>query len=243
MLLVTGPTGSGKSTTLYAMLDEVRRGDPHVITVEDPVEYDIAGVEQIQIHSAIGYTFAEALRHILRHDPDVIMVGEIRDLETARIANKAALTGHLVLSTLHTNDAASAATRLIDMGVEPYLLSTTLLGTMAQRLIRLNCPDCLTEEKPDPLVRETLGVSDSEVFRVGAGCPACGHTGYRGRTVVYELMTINAAVAELIGNSPRTSEVKAAAMQAGMVPLTQRALEMAREGRTSLQEVYSIRLE
>ena len=140
MFLVTGPTGSGKSTTLYALLNEVQLRNPHIITVEDPVEYDMDAIEQIQIAPALGYTFAESLRHILRHDPDVIMIGEIRDIETARIANKAALTGHLVLSTLHTNDAASAVTRLIDMGVEPYLLSSTLLGVMAQRLLRLNCP-------------------------------------------------------------------------------------------------------
>ena len=159
IFLVTGPTGSGKSTTLYAILDEVKHGNPHILTVEDPVEYDMEGVEQIQIAPAIGYTFAKALRNFLRHDPDVIMVGEIRDEETARIANKAALTGHLVFSTLHTNDASSTITRFLDMGVEPYLLSTTLLGVMAQRLIRVNCPHCTDEEVVEPVVRRTLNIS------------------------------------------------------------------------------------
>ena len=158
MFLVTGPTGSGKSTTLYAILNEVKRRNPHILTVEDPVEYDMAGVEQVQIAPSQGYTFAEALRHFLRHDPDVIMVGEIRDLETAQIANKAALTGHLVLSTLHTNDAVSTIARLLDMGIEPYLISGTLLGVLAQRLVRLNCPDCKVPVPTEPIVRQTLKV-------------------------------------------------------------------------------------
>lgn len=243
MLLVTGPTGSGKSTTLYAMLQEIRRGDPHIVTVEEPVEYDMDGIEQIQINSAIGYSFAEALRHILRHDPDVIMVGEIRDLETARIANKAALTGHLVLSTLHTNDAASAVTRLIDMGVEPYLLGSTLIGVMAQRLVRLNCPHCLDEETVDASVRTTLGVGADEVFLAGRGCSACDSTGYHGRQVVYELLAVRGELPALVSAGAPAAELKAAAVRAGMVPLTQQALHLARNRLTSLSEVYSVRLE
>ena len=178
MFLVTGPTGSGKSTTLYAVLDAVKaRGNPHILTVEDPVEYDMEGIEQVQVAQMTGFTFAEALRHFLRHDPDVVMVGEIRDLETARIANKAALTGHLVFSTLHTNDAASSVTRLLDMGIEPYLVSAVLLGVLAQRLVRVVCPECKEEAAVDELVRRTLGVGNDEVFYSGHGCANCNGTG------------------------------------------------------------------
>ncbi|GAB4290660.1 MAG: GspE/PulE family protein [Thiohalomonadaceae bacterium] len=243
MLLVTGPTGSGKSTTLYAVLNEIRARDPHIITVEDPVEYDMEGVEQIQINPGTGYTFAEALRHILRHDPDVVMIGEIRDLETARIANKAALTGHLVLSTLHTNDAASTITRLLDMGIEPYLLSSTLLGVMAQRLIRLNCQQCLQEEPVDEEVRNVLQVSADEVFHRGTGCSACNYTGYRGRVAVTELLPITPEISALINNNACAQAIKDMAIQQGMTTLTRNALALARTGRTSLDEVFAIRLE
>ena len=190
LFLVTGPTGSGKSTTLYAILDEVKKRNVHLLTVEDPVEYDMDGVEQVQISLVKGYTFAQALRQFLRHDPDVIMVGEIRDSETAHIANKAALTGHLVFSTLHTNDAVSTVTRLTDMGVEPYLLSSTLLGVMAQRLVRLNCPHCLVEEKVDDLARRSLNLAPNEKFYRGKGCEACNQMGYRGRVTVCELLAV-----------------------------------------------------
>ncbi|WP_172600378.1 GspE/PulE family protein [Sulfurivermis fontis] len=243
MLLVTGPTGSGKSTTLYAVLNEIRTRDPHIITVEDPVEYDMEGVEQIQINPGTGYTFAEALRHILRHDPDVIMIGEIRDLETARIANKAALTGHLVLSTLHTNDAASTITRLLDMGIEPYLLSSTLLGVMAQRLIRLNCQQCLQEEPVDEEVRNVLQVAADEVFHRGVGCSACNYTGYHGRVAVTELLPITPQISTLINNNACAQAIKDMAIQEGMTTLTQNALALARAGKTSLDEVFAIRLE
>lgn len=243
MFLVTGPTGSGKSTTLYAILNEIRRRNPHVITVEDPVEYDMTGVEQIQVSAAQGYTFAEALRHILRHDPDVVMVGEIRDLETARIANKAALTGHLVLSTLHTNDAASAVTRLVDMGVEPYLLSATLLGTMAQRLVRLNCPRCVAPEPVDSLVRQTLRVAETETFYRGRGCPACNQTGYHGRVSVCELLPVTPEIGELVTGGRPAHDIKRMALSQGMEPLTENALRLAREGRISLEEVFNVRLD
>jgi type IV pilus assembly protein PilB len=243
MFLVTGPTGSGKSTTLYALLNEIRARNPHIITVEDPVEYDMEGVEQIQIYPATGYTFAEALRHILRHDPDVIMVGEIRDLETARIANKAALTGHLVLSTLHTNDAASAVTRLVDMGIEPFLLGSTLLGVMAQRLVRLNCPFCKAPEPVEPVVREALHLDDAEVFYRSTGCTSCNRTGYRGRTAVCELLAATPEIAALINAGRPDQEIKRAAVGQGMTPLTQNALGVARQGLTSLQEVFALRLE
>jgi len=243
MFLVTGPTGSGKSITLYAALNEIKKREPHIITVEDPVEYDMEGVEQIQVQPITGYTFAEALRHILRHDPDVVMIGEIRDLETGRIANKAALTGHLVLSTLHTNDAASTVTRLLDMGIEPYLLSSTLLGVMAQRLVRLNCPHCKDEEKVDPEIRTVLKIPEDQHFHRGAGCESCNFTGYHGRAAVTELLEITPKLASLINNSASTQEIKEAALMDGMVPLTQNALSLAREGRTSLEEVFAVRLE
>ncbi len=243
ILLVTGPTGSGKSTTLYAMLNDLHKREPHIITVEDPVEYAIQGVEQIQIKTQTGYTFAEALRHILRHDPDIIMVGEIRDLETAQIAAKAALTGHLVLSTLHTNDAASSVTRLVNMGVEPYLVSATLLGVMAQRLVRLNCPHCLAEESIEPEVRQTLRVDEDERFQRGTGCEQCNHSGYHGRTMVCELLEVTPEIAELINSGATTHAIREAAMRGGMRSLTENALELARSGKTSLEEVFNVRLE
>jgi type IV pilus assembly protein PilB len=243
MYLVTGPTGSGKSTTLYALLNEVQRRDPHIITVEDPVEYDMEGIEQIQIAPGLGYTFAEALRHILRHDPDVIMVGEIRDLETARIANKAALTGHLVLSTLHTNDAASSVTRLIDMGVEPYLVSSTLLGVMAQRLVRLNCPHCLAEEPIEPEVRRLLRLPEEEVFYKGQGCDSCHNTGYHGRAAVCELLEITPELASHINAGATSQQIKQLALKQGMKTLTQNAITLARKKQTSIEEVFAVRLD
>lgn len=243
MFLVTGPTGAGKSTTLYAVLNEIRQRNPHIITVEDPVEYDMEEIEQIQINPATGYTFAEALRHILRHDPDVIMVGEIRDLETARIANKAALTGHLVLSTLHTNDAASTVTRLIDMGIEPYLLSSTLLGVMAQRLMRLNCLQCKAEEGVEKEIRQLLRLTADNVFHRGSGCATCNYTGYHGRTAVTELLPVSPAIASLITTGAGTLAIKEEAIKEGMTTLTQNALALARKGETSLEEMLAVRLE
>lgn len=240
IFLVTGPTGSGKSTTLYAVLNEVKQRNPHILTVEDPVEYDMAGVEQVQISLAKGYTFAEALRHFLRHDPDVIMVGEIRDEETARIANKAALTGHLVFSTLHTNDAASTVTRLLDMGIESYLLSTTLLGVMAQRLVRVNCPDCSAEESVEPYIRKTLNLAPDEKFQRGAGCFKCHYSGYHGRTTVIELLRVTPEIAQLIIAGRPAREIADTAVSQGMRSLQQCALDLARQGRTSLEEVYAL---
>ena len=240
IFLVTGPTGSGKSTTLYAILNEVKQRNPHILTVEDPVEYDMEGVEQVQIALAKGFTFAEALRHFLRHDPDVIMVGEIRDEETARIANKAALTGHLVFSTLHTNNAASTVTRLLDMGVESYLLSTTLLGVMAQRLIRVNCPECISEETLDTHIRETLKLDADEKFKRGEGCLKCHYTGYHGRTTVTELLSVSHEVSRLIIEGRPAKEIAELAVSQGMRTLQENALELARKGVTSIEEVYSL---
>jgi len=240
IFLVTGPTGSGKSTTLYAVLNEVKRHNPHILTVEDPVEYDMAGVEQVQIALAKGYTFAEALRHFLRHDPDVIMVGEIRDEETAHIANKAALTGHLVFSTLHTNDAASTVTRLLDMGIEHYLLSTTLLGVMAQRLVRVNCPDCTTEEQVEPHILKTLNIAPDEKFFHGTGCLKCHYTGYHGRAAVIELLRVSPEISRLIIEGRPAKEITQLATSQGMRTLQQCALDLARQGMTSLEEVYAL---
>ena len=242
LFLVTGPTGSGKSTTMYALLEEVKKDNPHILTVEDPVEYDMESVEQVQILPSKGLTFAETLKHFLRHDPDVIMVGEIRDNETAAIANKAALTGHLVLSTLHTNDAPSAVTRLLDMGVEPYLLSSTLLGVMAQRLIRLNCQHCIEEDHVEDLVRKNFHLTDSEVFYRGVGCAACNYTGYHGRILVTEVLVVTPEIVELINTGASTQKIADMAIQQGMVRLIENAIRYAKAGKTSINEVMTLRL-
>ncbi len=243
LFLITGPTGSGKSTTLYAILNEVKKRNVHLLTVEDPVEYDIDGVEQVQISLIKGYTFAQALRQFLRHDPDVIMVGEIRDGETAHIANKAALTGHLVLSTLHTNDAVSTITRLTDMGIEPYLLSTTLLGVMAQRLVRVICPYCLVEEEVDDQIRRSLNLLPEEKFYRGNGCESCNQTGYHGRVTVCELLAVTPEIAQLINEGAHMQKIQAAALAQGMTRLSDNAIALAREGKTSIQEILAAQLE
>jgi type IV pilus assembly protein PilB len=243
LVLVTGPTGCGKSTTLYAAIGEVRKQNVNLITVEDPVEYHIDGVEQIQVNPVAGYTFAKALRHILRHDPDVIMIGEIRDQETGKIAIESALTGHLVLSTLHTNDAASAVTRLMEMGMEAYLLSATLLGVLAQRLVRRNCPHCVTEETVEPVVRKFLGVEDDEVFYRGGGCDKCNQTGFSGRLAVYELLRATPELRDRIQEGITSDELHEQALKDGMMPLTQNALAQARQRKIALAEAYRVRLE
>ncbi len=243
MFLVTGPTGSGKSTTLYAILDEVKRNNPHILTVEDPVEFDMEGVEQVQIATVKGFTFASALKQFLRHDPDVIMVGEIRDEETAEIANKAALTGHLVFSTLHTNDSPSTVTRLLDMGIEPYLLSSTLLGVMSQRLVRKNCPDCEAEEHVEEFARRILELGDEESFKRGSGCLKCHYTGYRGRLAVTELLAVTPEIQSLIIDGRPAREIAELAREQGMQSLHQSALELARRGLTSIEEVYALSAE
>jgi len=243
IFLVTGPTGSGKSTTLYAALKEVSKQNVNIITVEDPVEYHMDGIEQIQINHATGYSFARALRNILRHDPDVILVGEIRDQETGKIAVESALTGHLVLSTLHTNDAAGAITRLIEMGVEPYLLNGCLLGVLAQRLVKKNCPNCLKLEPVDKMVRQSLKIADDEAFYYGAGCERCNQTGVVGRVAVYELLQVNSEIKEIIRADVTTAEIHKKGLSIGMTPLTANALARARKKETSLAEAYRIRLD
>ena len=217
ILLVTGPTGSGKTTTLYAALNAIVGPEKKVLTVEDPVEYHLAGVNQIPVDPKVGMTFERGLRAILRHDPDVVMIGEIRDLETAQAAIQAALTGHLVLSTLHTNDSASAATRLIDMGVEPFLVSSTLAGSMAQRLVRSNCAACVTDFRPK---RESLPADfhwdGDKPLRRGTGCRECRGTGYRGRTGIYELMTMTPDIAQAIMDRAPSNVLVAAAKAGGL---------------------------
>ncbi len=243
LILVTGPTGSGKSTTLYSCLKQIIAKNVNVITVEDPVEYRIEGIEQVQVKTDIGYTFAKALRQILRHDPDAILIGEIRDQETAEIAIKSALTGHIVLSTLHTNNAVGAITRLRDMGVLSYLLSSTLLGAQAQRLIRTNCLSCMEEEPADTNMRRVMGVGADELFMKGKGCDDCNGTGYNGRTVAYELLAVTPRLQEKITAGATAEALLAQALDDGMVPLTQNALELARSYKTSLSEVYRVRLD
>ena len=243
IFLVTGPTGSGKSTTLYTALGRVRQQNLNIITVEDPVEYHVDGITQIQVNHQTGYTFARALRHILRHDPDVIMVGEIRDQETAKMAVESALTGHLVLSTLHTNDAATSVTRLLEIGVEPYLLNSALLGVLAQRLVRRNCPHCLTEEVVEPEVRRVLGVGDEASFYFGAGCESCRYTGIAGRLAVYELLEVTPAMKDLLVADASASRIADQAERDGMTRLTQHALTLAERKLISLREVYRVRLQ
>ena len=238
IFLVTGPTGAGKTTTLYAALNAIVGPGLKVLTVEDPVEYQLAGVNQIPVHSAVGMTFEKGLRAILRHDPDVVMIGEIRDLETARAATQAALTGHLVLSTLHTNDAASAPMRLIDMGVEPFLVSSTLIGSMAQRLVRRICPKCRTDYEPDRahLPRDLQLAPEARLWR-GTGCPNCRNTGYRGRSGLYELMVMNDAIAEKIIERAPSPQIVAVARQSGLRLLREDGWDKVRQGVTTPDEV------
>ncbi len=239
ILLVTGPTGSGKSTTLYASLNRIVSDEIKVITVEDPVEYHVGGVNQIQVHSKIGMTFAAGLRAVLRHDPDVVMIGEIRDRETAEVAVQASLTGHLVFSTLHTNDAAGATTRLLDMGVEPFLVSSSVEGIMAQRLVRRVCEECRVEYKPDRGdLPEDFELGKSESLVRGEGCRACRGTGYRGRVGVYELLRMNPAIREMVMQRVNAPQIAARAIKDGdLFTLKQDGYDKARAGVTTIAEV------
>jgi len=240
IILVTGPTGSGKTTTLYAALNAIVGPGIKVLTVEDPVEYHLQGVNQIPVDAHVGMTFERGLRAILRHDPDVVMIGEIRDLETARAAIQAALTGHLVFSTLHTNDAASAPMRLLDMGVEPYLVSSTLIGSMAQRLVRKVCPKCKVEYRPelDKLPPDFKLNGDEMLYR-GEGCPHCRNTGYRSRTGLYELMVMTEAIAEKIMQRAPSPEIVAVARTSGLRLLREDGWMKVRQGITTPDEVLT----
>ena len=251
VIFVTGPTGSGKSTTLYACLNRINSAEKNIITIEDPIEYQLEGISQIQVAMKKGMTFATALRHVLRQDPDVIMVGEVRDIETARMAIQSSLTGHLVFSTLHTNDSAGAVSRLLDLGVEPYLASSSLIAVMAQRLVRKICPDCREEYQPTTnelrglgLLNGQAGLSDPTQGRTkfysGAGCEKCFQTGYRGRTGVYELMMINEEIEDLIYNRQSAGAVKKAALDAGLQTLRMDGVRKVIAGITSIAEVLRV---
>jgi general secretion pathway protein E len=242
IMLVTGPTGSGKTTTLYAALTHINSPDKNIITVEDPVEYQLLGVGQMQVNPKINLTFAAGLRSILRQDPDVIMIGEIRDRETAEIAIHASLTGHLVFSTLHTNDAASAATRLIDMGIEPFLVASSVVAVLAQRLLRRICPDCKRPYRAseDELSRLDLPPGSTVTLYRGAGCAACSQTGYRGRTGIFELMVLDDDIRRLIGGKADSTAIKQTAVEKGMVTLKQEGAERVIQGHTTLEEVMRI---
>ncbi|PKN27285.1 MAG: type II secretion system protein GspE [Deltaproteobacteria bacterium HGW-Deltaproteobacteria-21] len=240
ILLVTGPTGSGKSTTLYAALGQVNSMEKNILTIEDPIEYELKDVGQIQVNPKTGLTFARGLRSILRHDPDIIMVGEIRDLETVEIAIQASLTGHLVFSTLHTNDAAGALTRLVDMGVEPFLIASSLLGVVAQRLVRRICPDCKEPYRPDPAVLKEVGLEEDHMLWKGKGCPSCMESGYRGRTGIFELLIMDNEVRRLLTSGSDSVAIKEAAVGKGMTTLFEDGLRKVREGITTLSEVMRV---
>jgi general secretion pathway protein E/type IV pilus assembly protein PilB len=245
IILVTGPTGSGKTTTLYSSLAEIHDEETKIITTEDPIEYQLEGINQIQVHTKVGLTFAASLRSILRHDPDVVLVGEIRDLETAESATQASLTGHLVFSTLHTNDSASAFMRLGDMGVEPFLVSSTVEGVMAQRLVRRLCPQCRepdtrpTSELPSDFPVERMRNMGMTAYRA-VGCPACRGNGYRGRMGIYELLTSNDEIRELASKKAPTVEIKKAAMESGMATLRDDGWNKVLQGVTSIDEVLRV---
>jgi len=246
IIFVTGPTGSGKTTTLYACLHELNKDDQKIITIEDPIEYEMDGVTQIQISPKLNFSFAEGLRSILRHDPDIIMVGEVRDLDTAEIAIRTALTGHLVFSTLHTNDAASGITRLIDMGVEPYLVASSVEAFVAQRLIRLICTQCKEEDTqlPDSVRHEmsqSLRIHPDQVkVYHGRGCDACNRTGFLGRTAIYEILRIDESIRALLTSKPGTESVKHAAMRSGMATLRQNGWQCVAQGITTVSEVLYV---
>jgi len=241
ILIVTGPTGSGKTTTLYSCMRRVNTIDSKLLTAEDPVEYDIEGIMQVAINEAVGMTFGKALRSFLRQDPDIIMVGEMRDLETAQISIQASLTGHLVLSTLHTNDATGAVTRLIDMGIEPFLISSTLMAVLAQRLVRTICKNCRTPFEPteDQLALLNLSAHDlgDKVFHYGRGCSVCNDTGYKGRKGIFELLIISEAIRVLINERAPTIVLRQKAIELGMVPLREDGLRSIFEGDTTIEEV------
>jgi general secretion pathway protein E len=244
IILVTGPTGSGKTTTLYAALSTINRADINIITIEDPIEYQMDGIGQIQVNPKIGLTFANGLRSIVRQDPDVILVGEIRDLETAEIAIQSALTGHLVFSTLHTNDSASAVTRLIDMGIEPFLVTSSVIAILAQRLVRVVCDNCKEEYSPDPESMDSIGLTPEmlkgrRIFRSRA-CPVCLNTGYLGRTGIFELMLIDDEIRNLILKTSDSNTIKQKAVEKGMVTLSRDGAQKVVKGVTTIEEIFRV---
>ena len=242
IILVTGPTGSGKSTTLYTALNEINQEDLNIVTVEDPVESQIEGINQVQVNPKAGLTFASALRSILRQDPDVIMIGEIRDIETAEIAVKASITGHLVVSTLHTNDAPSSITRLIDMGVEPFMIGASIMGVIAQRLVRKLCPKCKIKGQATDYEKKVLGIpveEDLELYQK-VGCHACSESGYVGRTGVYEIMPITDKVRQVINRNGTSEDIKTVALQEGMKNLKANTIRLVLGGTTTVEELIRV---
>jgi type IV pilus assembly protein PilB len=241
IFIVTGPTGSGKTTTLYSCLRKINTIDSKLLTAEDPVEYEIEGIIQVPVNESIGLSFARVLRAFLRQDPDRIMVGETRDIETAQIAIQASLTGHLVFTTLHTNDSAGAVTRLVDMGVEPFMISASLEGVLAQRLIRRICPRCRTAYEPTEAVLASLGLSPYDIgdknFYFGKGCDYCNHTGYRGRKGIYELLKMSDPVRELINQRAPGVVLRQKAIELGMTTLREDGLRSIYDGDTTIEEV------
>ena len=246
LVLVTGPTGSGKTTTLYTCLSKINKPEVKIITIEDPVEYWIEDILQMQIHENIGFGFADALRGMLRHDPDVLLVGEIRDRETADIAIRSSLTGHLVFATLHTNDASSSVGRLLDLGIEPFLLASSLRGIIAQRLVRRVCDTCRVEGKRETLNEYELSLIDSDsqwqdtTLWHGQGCDRCRFTGYHGRTAIAEVLLVSAAIRRLIQQRTPAEDIKQTAVQEGMRTLMKGGLESVKHGKTTLAEVYRV---
>ncbi len=247
MILVTGPTGSGKTSTLYTTLAKINSPENKIITLEDPVEYQLRGVNQIQVNPKIGLNFQDGLRSIVRQDPDIILVGEIRDRETAEIAVQSALTGHLLFSTLHTNDAAGAITRLLDMGVENFLLSSTLLGILAQRLVRVICAACKTRVSPDDKLIRTMNLTDKELlnmdFFIGKGCEDCRHTGFKGRTAIFEYLCVDDDIRKEIISDSSTEKIKKTAVKKGMTTLRRDGWRKVTQGITTISEVLRVTLE
>jgi type IV pilus assembly protein PilB len=242
IILVTGPTGSGKTTTLYATLSHILSPEKNIMTIEDPVEYELAGVRQAQVNSRAGLEFATALRSMLRQDPDVILVGEIRDLDTARVAIQAALTGHLVFSTLHTNDAAGTLTRLVDMGIEPFLTSSAVAAVIAQRLIRTVCPRCKSGYTPPPELLQKIGLDPQQKYEffIGKGCKNCRSTGYKGRMGIFEQLIVDSKIQELVLRNATAGEIKQLAVQNGMKTLRDDGLQKVLEGKTTIDEVLRV---
>ena len=242
VLLIAGPTGSGKTSTMYAMINQLNTREVNLVTLEDPVEYNIAGINQVQINEKTGMTFANGLRAILRQDPDVIAVGEIRDGETAQIAMRAAITGHIVLSTVHTNDALGTIERLLDIGVEPYLISSALKGVVSQRLVRRICPTCRTAFEPtaEDLANLGLPAGPKRMFYKGTGCPDCFGTGYKGRIAVFEILTMGKELRHLVSKGADRSEMEKVLEKEGLVTLYSNALRLVEEGITTGEEVLRI---
>lgn len=240
IILLSGPTGSGKTTTLYSLLSEMNKPDVNIITVEDPVEYKLDGINQVQVNIKAGLTFANGLRSILRQDPDIIMIGEIRDGETAQIAIRASITGHLVLSTIHTNDAASSVVRLVDMGVESYLVSSSLVGVVAQRLVRKICPRCKTSYRPSHSDMLLLKMKEPSPLHKGTGCPACNFTGYKGRMGIHEILVVTREIRDLINRGASTDHISQTAIRQGTVTLRESCTKLVLEGSTTVEELLKV---